>query len=111
MRKMKESKSNCIFCKILKGDSLVSMIYEDDKIAVFPPLGPVNKGHLLIIPKKHSPYMENVDEKTLSKIMLMAQRLNKALRESKYKFEGHYYSYHDNASFVSTVGSSTVSIY
>ena len=50
--------------------------------------GPVNKGHLLIIPKKHSPYMKDVDEKTLSKIMIMAQRLNKAIRKSRYKCEG-----------------------
>ncbi len=38
---MKEDKSKCIFCKIIQGKSPVSIVYEDDKILIFPPLQPV----------------------------------------------------------------------
>lgn len=85
---MKEAKENCVFCKILEGKLPVSMIYEDEKAAVFVDLQPVNEGHLLIIPKYHAPYMKEVDTKTLQHIMALAQRMNAALRQSKYKCEG-----------------------
>jgi histidine triad (HIT) family protein len=85
---MKESEDNCIFCKILKGESPVSMIYEDEKVAVFVDLQPVNEGHLLIIPRLHAPYMQDVDTETLKHIIEIAKRMNKALRDSKYKCEG-----------------------
>lgn len=85
---VKESKENCVFCKILEGKLPVSMIYEDKKVAVFVDLQPVNEGHLLIIPKYHAPYMKDVDVETLQHIMVIAKEMNKALRESKYKCEG-----------------------
>lgn len=84
----KEAKENCVFCKILEGKLPVSMIYEDEKIAVFVDLQPVNDGHLLIIPKYHAPYMKDVDADTLQHIMATAQKMNAALRNSKFKCDG-----------------------
>jgi len=85
---MKEAKENCVFCKILNKELPVSMVYEDEKIAVFVDLFPVNEGHILIIPKYHAPYMKDVDDETLQHIMLYAKKINAALRSSKYKCEG-----------------------
>jgi len=88
LKYMKEEQSNCVFCKILAGTLPVSLVYEDDEVAVFPPLQPVNPGHLLIIPKQHAPYMKDLDSGTLSYMMEIAQRLNGAIRQSKYPCEG-----------------------
>ena len=85
---MKENKSNCIFCKIIKGKSPVSIVYEDDKVLVFPPLKPVNAGHILIVPKKHTPYLADLDEKTTLHIIKIARKISAAIRKSKYKCEG-----------------------
>jgi len=84
----KESIENCVFCKILKGEMPVSMIYEDEKIAVFVDLYPVNEGHLLIIPKYHAPYMKDVDAETLQHMMATAAKMNASLRSSEFKCEG-----------------------
>jgi histidine triad (HIT) family protein len=84
----KEAKSNCVFCKILKRDLPVSIAYEDNKVLVFPPLQPVNKGHMLIIPKKHTPYIKDLDEKTMMHIMKIAKKVTASIRKSKYKCEG-----------------------
>lgn len=92
MRNMKkEDKENCVFCKILEGKSPVSMIYEDDKVAVFPPLNPVNDGHVLIIPKEHAPYLADIDVKTLSYIMEVAHKVAAAIKKSNFKCEGINY--------------------
>ena len=72
----KESPNNCVFCKILTNQLPVSMIYEDDQVAVFVDLYPVNEGHLLIIPKYHAPYMKDVQPATLQHMMAIAQKMN-----------------------------------
>jgi histidine triad (HIT) family protein len=59
---VKEDKQHCVFCKIIAGTESVSLVYEDDRVMVFPPLQPVNPGHLLIIPKKNVPYFADLDE-------------------------------------------------
>ena len=45
--------SDCIFCKIIKGDIPSSKIYEDDKILCFKDIAPMAPVHLLVIPKEH----------------------------------------------------------
>lgn len=85
---MKESPENCPFCKIVKGKLPVSLIFEDDRVAIFPVLQPVNEGHVIIIPKKHCPYFEDLDEETTAYIMKLAKRMDAAIRKSKLKCDG-----------------------
>jgi histidine triad (HIT) family protein len=49
-----DSMSDCIFCKIVAGELPAFKIYEDDATLAFLDIRPVNKGHALIVPKKHS---------------------------------------------------------
>ncbi|MBN1270332.1 MAG: HIT domain-containing protein, partial [Kiritimatiellae bacterium] len=44
---------DCIFCKIVKGEIPSTRLYEDDRILVFMDIGPIIKGHALVIPKEH----------------------------------------------------------
>jgi len=45
---------DCIFCKIVNGDIPSYKLYETDETLCFLDIHPVAKGHALIIPKKHS---------------------------------------------------------
>jgi len=45
--------SNCIFCKIVKGEIPSYKIYEDENYFAFLDIYPRVKGHTLLIPKKH----------------------------------------------------------
>ncbi|MFW5500506.1 MULTISPECIES: HIT family protein [unclassified Maridesulfovibrio] len=47
------SNQDCIFCKIVAGEIPCFKIYETDKVLSFLDIGPVNKGHALVIPKQH----------------------------------------------------------
>ena len=73
---------------ILPEDIPLDIVYEDDKVLVFPPLQPVNAGHMLIIPKKHTPYLTDLDERTNLHIIKIARKASTAIRKSKYKCEG-----------------------
>ncbi|MBI2545842.1 HIT family protein [Candidatus Woesearchaeota archaeon] len=43
----------CIFCKIVKGEIPSSKVYEDNEFLAFLDIGPIHKGHTLLIPKEH----------------------------------------------------------
>jgi len=79
---------NCIFCKIIKGDLPCSKIYEDNKILAFLDIQPINKGHVLIIPKTHKKLISELDDKTLGNMIILANKINQAIRESDIKSEG-----------------------
>ncbi len=45
--------SECIFCKILRGELPVTTVYEDEFSLAFMDLYPMLPGHVLVIPKEH----------------------------------------------------------
>lgn len=47
------NETDCIFCKILRGEIPSSKVYEDDLITVFHDINPAAPVHVLIIPNKH----------------------------------------------------------
>jgi len=79
---------DCIFCKIIKGELPSSKIYEDNELLAFMDVQPVNKGHVLIIPKKHKALMAELDDKILGNVIALANKINQAIRESDIKSEG-----------------------
>jgi histidine triad (HIT) family protein len=44
---------DCVFCKIIKGEIPCHKVYEDRDFFAFHDNSPLNKGHTLVIPKKH----------------------------------------------------------
>jgi histidine triad (HIT) family protein len=44
---------DCIFCKIVAGELPSYKVYEDGNVLAFLDIAPINKGHVLVIPKKH----------------------------------------------------------
>jgi histidine triad (HIT) family protein len=66
---------DCIFCKIASKEIPSDLIYEDDDVFVFLDIKPVNKGHTLIIPKKHSMDLLETDDETLANLVIKAKHL------------------------------------
>ena len=76
---------NCIFCKIINGELPVSKIYEDDEVMAFMDIQPINKGHVLVIPKIHKQLITELDDHLVKKLMVIAKNINKAIRKSNVK--------------------------
>lgn len=72
---------NCIFCKIIKGEILSFKIAEDKNFQAFLSIAPINPGHTLIIPKKHTEYIFGTEDEILSKILIFAKPVAKKLVE------------------------------
>jgi len=69
-----------IFTKIINREIPSEIIYEDDNIAAFKDINPQAPVHILIVPKKQIPTLNNAeieDAKLLGEIILVASRLAK----------------------------------
>ena len=76
------SVADCIFCAIVAGSAPASIVYDDADLLAFLTIGPVTPGHLLVIPKRHAPYLADLDEATGARMFPGAMRLAQALRAS-----------------------------
>jgi histidine triad (HIT) family protein len=45
--------SDCIFCKIVKGEIPAYKVYEDERVYAFLDINSLSKGHTLVLPKEH----------------------------------------------------------
>jgi histidine triad (HIT) family protein len=66
---------DCIFCKIAKGEIPSAKIYEDKDFLAILDINPANKGHTLLITKKHRETLLDIDTAMLKKLMVTAQKL------------------------------------
>lgn len=57
--------SNCVFCKIVKGDIPSTKAYEDEQVYAFHDINPAAPVHVLFIPKKHIKSMADIKEEDL----------------------------------------------
>lgn len=73
---------NCIFCKIAKGEIPSYKIYEDEDIFAFLDIDPYAKGHVLIIPKKHSRWLWDMDKDNYRILMDKTYYLANVLRKT-----------------------------
>lgn len=80
--------TDCIFCKIIKGEIPSSKVYEDDKILAFLDINPANKGHTLIIPKTHYETLNNIPQDILAELIKVVQKISKSV-DAKIKPDGY----------------------
>ncbi|MDZ4201800.1 MAG: histidine triad nucleotide-binding protein [Gallionella sp.] len=72
--------SDCIFCRIARGEVPSKKIYEDDEVFAFHDINPVAPVHFMLIPKLHIASLFEVDgihAALLGKMLLLAPRLAK----------------------------------
>ncbi|AJP48698.1 HIT family hydrolase [Rugosibacter aromaticivorans] len=72
--------SDCIFCKIIRGDIPSKKIYEDDEIFAFHDIHPAAPVHFMIVPKQHIASLAEADmshQKILGRLLAKAGELAK----------------------------------
>ena len=69
-----------IFTRIIQGEIPSYKIAEDDRYFAFLDIKPLHKGHVLVVPKKEVDYIFDLDDDTLSGLILFAKRVAKAIQ-------------------------------
>jgi len=80
--------SDCVFCDIVAGKAPASIVYEDNIVIAIMTIGPVNPGHVMVMPKKHIIYMADMDEDTGMHLFKITMRIERAIRKSGIRCEG-----------------------
>lgn len=72
--------SNCLFCKIAKGEIPSIKVYEDDGVLAFLDISPVEKGHTLVISKRaHSEALIDTPPEILAEMLAAAKKIGAAM--------------------------------
>ncbi len=75
--------TDCLFCKIVRGEISSHKIYEDPDAFAFLDIRPLTDGHCLVIPKKHYEKLEEMPRAEVGKLFeavgLVAERVQKAM--------------------------------
>ncbi|MFO7872070.1 MAG: HIT domain-containing protein [Candidatus Undinarchaeales archaeon] len=75
------TESECIFCKISKGDIPSKKVYEDENYLAFLDANPKSKGHTLVIPKKHYETFLDMPNEEERELFGKVQEVSKTLKE------------------------------
>ena len=70
---------DCIFCKIIDGKIPAAKVYEDGLTVSFLDIMPANKGHCLVVPKKHSQTLAEMEDNDLVAMIKTAKKVARAL--------------------------------
>jgi histidine triad (HIT) family protein len=71
-----------IFSKIIRGDIPSFKIAEDDYFLAFLDIHPLREGHVLVIPKIETDKFFDLDEEYLSRILVFARPVARAIEKS-----------------------------
>ena len=74
--------NDTVFGKIIRGEILAIKVYEDEKCLAFMDINPVSKGHLLLIPKEHYEWMQDVPDELLGYLFIKTKELMIAMKKS-----------------------------
>ena len=80
---------DCLFCKIIKREIPVDIVYEDDHVLAFNDISPQAPTHQLIIPKKHISTLNDIDETELATIGRLQFTAAKLAQEQGFAEDGY----------------------
>lgn len=71
-----------IFSKIIAGDIPCYKIAEDEHFFAFLDIHPLMPGHTLVIPRKETDYLFDIDDQELADMMVFAKKIALALKKA-----------------------------
>ena len=81
--------SDCLFCKIAKGEIPSEKIYEDDKVYAFYDINPEAPTHFLVIPKEHIESANELNDNNIDIVSHIFKVINKLVVELKIADAGY----------------------
>jgi len=71
----------CIFCSIVAGELPARTVDQDESTLAFMDINPWTRGHALVIPRRHSRNLYEVEEDDLKASVVAAKRLALRMKE------------------------------
>ena len=71
-----------IFSRIIQGEIPCYKIAENDQFFAFLDINPLSKGHTLVVPKRETDYIFNIDDEELGQMMVFAKHVAQAIEKA-----------------------------
>jgi histidine triad (HIT) family protein len=72
--------ANCLFCKIVHGSIPSAKVLETDQVLAFLDINPVNRGHVLVVPKAHHASLADLPDDLAAETARLVPRLARAIQ-------------------------------
>jgi histidine triad (HIT) family protein len=72
--------ADCLFCKIIKREIPATIVYEDDRVLAFNDINPQASTHVLVVPKRHIPTLNDLtadDDQAVGEVVRRAAAIAK----------------------------------
>ncbi|MGH7482283.1 MAG: HIT family protein, partial [Longimicrobiales bacterium] len=73
---------SCVFCRIIAGEEMVSIVHEDASAVAFMDISPMSAGHTLVISREHYPTLFDMPSQVAAHCMVVAQRIAAGIRRA-----------------------------
>jgi histidine triad (HIT) family protein len=73
---------HCIFCRIIGGEEMVSLVHEDERTLAFLDIQPMNRGHTLIFTKDHFETLFDMPEDLAAHCLAVARRIAPGIKRA-----------------------------
>ena len=80
---------DCVFCKIIAGEIPTEILYQDEEIIAFRDIKPLAPVHLLIVPRKHIPSLDQMKESDAALVGRMVAVANKLAKDEGVAEKGY----------------------
>jgi histidine triad (HIT) family protein len=82
MKETKPAAAECVFCKILRGETTAEILFRNKHTIAILDINPIHYGHILVIPKSHAVTFLEVPEEELADLMYATRKVTEAMVES-----------------------------
>ncbi len=72
--------TDCLFCKMVAGEIKPTVVYENDHVLAFRDIRPRAPVHVLVIPKRHIPTLDDLPEEEAALASELLQAVRKIAR-------------------------------
>jgi len=93
----------CVFCDIVAGRGPAHLVYSDEHVVAFLDRAPVTRGHTLVIPRKHSSGLSDLDPALGTPLFAAAQRIADAMKTPEFGAHGVNLAVNDGRAAMQTV--------
>ncbi len=73
---------DCIFCKIINKEIPADLVHETSNFIVFLDLNPVNRGHCLVVPKKHYSDIFDIPDELARDMMSLIKKTSSVVQKA-----------------------------
>lgn len=73
---------SCVFCRIIDGEEMVSLVHEDDLALAFLDIQPMSPGHTLVVSRHHYETLFDLPESLAAHCLGVARRIAPGLAQA-----------------------------